>query len=60
VLEFTLPSVDVGPLRPEVLPLDIGRYQATVNLGFAGDWQLTVRVRVAEFESATGTATLTI
>jgi copper transport protein len=60
VVELSLPALDVGPLTPEVLPLGIGRYQATANLGFAGEWELTLRVRVAEFESVNGTATITI
>jgi copper transport protein len=60
VIEFALPSLDVGPLQPEVLPLGIGRYQATADLRFAGTWDLSIRVRFDEFESAAGTATVTI
>ncbi len=60
VVEFALPSLDVGPLQPEVLALGIGRYQATADLRFAGTWDLSIRVRVDEFESAAGTATVTI
>ena len=59
-VEFALPSLDVGPLQPEVLPLGIGRYQATTDLGFAGTWDLSIRVRLDEFESVAGVATVTI
>jgi copper transport protein len=60
VVELSLPAVDVGPLRPEVVPLGIGRYEATVDMGFAGTWDLSVRVRLDEFESVAGTTTVTI
>jgi copper transport protein len=60
VVELELPAADVGPLEPDVLPLAIGRYQATVNLGFAGTWELSVRVRIGEFESVAGSAALVI
>jgi copper transport protein len=60
VVELALPELDVGPLTPEVLPLGIGRYQATADLGFAGTWDLSLRVRVGEFDSVTGSATVTI
>ena len=60
VVEFALPALDVGPLQPEVLPLGIGRYQATANLGFAGTWDLSIRVRISEFESVAGSTTVTI
>ena len=59
-VEFALPALDVGPLQPEVLPLGIGRYQATTDLGFAGTWDLSIRVRLDEFESVAGVATVTI
>lgn len=60
VVELSLPALDVGPLQPEVLPLGIGRYQATTDLGFAGTWNLSIRVRVDEFESVAGTTAVTI
>ena len=59
-LEFSLPALDVGPLQPEVLPLGIGRYQATADLGFAGSWDLSIRVRLDEFESVAGATTVAI
>ena len=37
MIAFSLPALDVGPLEPEVLALGIGHYQATVDLGFAGN-----------------------
>ena len=60
VVELALPALDVGPLQPEVLPLGIGRYQATADLRFAGTWDLSIRVRIGEFESVAGGATVTI
>jgi copper transport protein len=60
VVELALPELDVGPLTPEVLPLGIGRYQATANLGFPGAWELSLRVRIGEFESVAGSTTVTI
>ena len=60
VIELALPALEVGPLQPEVLPLGIGRYQATADLRFAGTWDLSIRVRISEFESVAGTTTVTI
>jgi hypothetical protein len=57
---FTLPTVDVGPLEPTMEPRYIGVYEASVDLSFPGDWDVAVRVRVSDFESVSGTATLTI
>ena len=60
VVELSLPASGIGPLRPEVLPLGIGRYQANADLGFAGSWELSIRVRTGEFESVVGTTTVAI
>jgi copper transport protein len=60
VIEIALPALDVGPLEPEVLPIGIGRYQATADFGFAGTWELSIRVRLDEFESVVGSTTVTI
>jgi hypothetical protein len=60
VIEIALPALDVGPLEPEVLPIGIGRYQATADFGFAGTWELSIRVRLDEFESVAGSTTVTI
>ena len=60
VIELSLPALDVGPLEPEVVPLGIGRYQATADMGFAGTWDLSIRVRIDEFESVAGSTTVSI
>jgi len=60
VVEFTQPVVDIGPLRPDVTALDIGRYQLSAQLAVAGDWELIVRVRISDFASATASAVVTI
>ena len=57
IVELSLPELDVGPLRPEVLPLGIGRYQATADLALRRAWELSIRVRVGEFESVSGSTT---
>ena len=57
---FTLPSLDVGPLEPGMSPRYIGVYEASVDLSFPGDWEVVARVRVSDFESVSGTATLAI
>lgn len=59
-VEFTQTALEIGPLRPDVGALNIGRYEATADLGVAGDWELVVRVRVSDFESATATGVVTI
>jgi copper transport protein len=60
VVEVSLPASGIGPLRPEVLPLGIGHYQANADLSFAGSWELSIRVRTGEFESVVGTTTVAI
>jgi copper transport protein len=60
VVELSLPASDIGPLRPEVVPLGIGHYQANAELSFAGSWQLSIRVRTGEFDSVVGTTTVAI
>jgi copper transport protein len=60
VVELSLPAADVGPLRPEVLPIGIGHYQANADLSLAGSWELTIRVRTGEFDSVVGTTTVSI
>jgi copper transport protein len=60
VVELSLPASDIGPLRPEVIPLGIGHYQANADLSFAGSWQLSIRVRTGEFDSVVGTTTVAI
>lgn len=59
-VEFTQTALDIGPLRPDVRAVNIGRYEATADLGVAGDWELVVRIRVSDFDSATATGVVTI
>jgi len=54
------PELDIGPLEPTLSPRYIGDYEASVDLSFPGDWDLTVKVRVSDFESATGSTTVTL
>ena len=60
VIELAVPALDVGPLQPEVVPLGIGRYQATADLGFAGTWDLSIRVRIGRVRVGGGSTTVTI
>jgi copper transport protein len=60
VVELSQHDAHVGPLRPDVLPLAIGRYQANTDLAIAGDWELSVRFRISDFESVSGSAAVTI
>lgn len=60
VVEFTQPVVDIGPLRPDVRPLNIGRYEVSADLAVAGEWKLVIRVRVSDFASAAASGVVTI
>jgi len=59
-VEFSQSAADIGPLRPEVRAVAIGQYELTAELGFAGDWEMTVRIRVSDFASETATGTVAI
>ncbi len=59
-VEFTQSALDIGPLRPEATPMNIGLYMVTVDLAVAGEWDVVVRVRVSDFESVSGSTTVTI
>jgi copper transport protein len=59
-VEFSQAASDVNQLRPEVRPVYIGQYELTADLGIAGDWDVTVRVRVSDFASETGSGMFTI
>ena len=59
-VELTEPALELGPLRPVVHPLGVGEYHVIAEVPIAGSWELTIRVRVSDFEAATATTTLTI
>lgn len=59
-VELTEPALELGPLRPLVHPLDVSAYHVIAEIPIAGSWELTIRVRVSDFEAATATTTLTI
>ena len=59
-VELTEPALELGPLRPLVHPLDVGEYHVIAEIPIAGSWELTVRVRISDFEAATATAVLSI
>lgn len=60
LLSFREPRLDVGPLEPALSPRYIGDYEAAVDLPFAGSWEVSLRVRVSDFESVAGSTTLDI
>jgi copper transport protein len=59
-VELTQAELDVGPLAAELAPVAIGDYRATVDLAFAGTWDVAVRVRVGEFDSASGSGAIEV
>ena len=59
-VELTEPALELGPLRPLVHPLDVGEYHVIAEIPLAGTWEMTIRVRVSDFEAATATTQLTI
>ena len=58
-VDFTEETLDIGPIDAEVTPTYIGEYSGEANL-VAGTWTLSVRVRVSDFESVSGSTTVTI
>lgn len=61
IVSLTEPALDIGPLRPAAgTEGGGGEYRAGIEIPVAGDWELTVRVRLSEFQVATAVATITI
>ncbi|WP_116999604.1 copper resistance protein CopC [Desertimonas flava] len=57
-VELTQPDLDIGPLRPELAAVYIGEYETTVELSYAGEWEIGIRVRVSDFDSISGSTSL--
>ena len=56
---FSLPSRGVEPIRLQALPAGDGLWRAgPVTLPLAGDWEVTLRLLITDFEQATLTETL--
>lgn len=53
-LEIVQPNLDVGPFDIELTPVYIGQYEGTIDLGYPGEWEFEVRVRVTDFTSVAG------
>lgn len=51
-VELTEPTLELGPLRPVVHPFGGGVYHVIADIPLAGSWELTIRVRVSEFDAA--------
>ena len=51
-VELTEPTLEVGPLRPLVHPFGGGEYHVIADIPLAGNWELTIRVRLTEFDAA--------
>lgn len=62
LVSLTEPTLDVGPLRPPngTAELGPGTYEAVVDVPVAGDWDVTVRVRLSEFSVATASVTMKV
>lgn len=60
-IQASLPDRDLGPLTAESFATgDPGSYTVEIPLPLAGEWELTVLVRISTFEEARGTVTVTI
>ena len=59
-IEMTEPTLGLGPLRPVVHPLDTGDFHIIAEVPIAGSWQVTIRVRVTDFDAATTETVLDI
>jgi copper transport protein len=59
-VELREPQLGLGPIKPTVHDLGGGAYHVPADIPFGGSWDVTVRVRLDEFTSDSGTATVTI
>ncbi len=59
-VELTEPTLQLGPLRPLVHPFGDGEFHVIADVPLAGSWEVTVRVRISDFEAATATATFDV
>jgi len=59
-VELTEPTLQLGPLRPVVHVLGTGDFHIIADVPLAGSWELTVRVRVTDFDAATATTVVEI
>ena len=59
-VELTEPTLQLGPLRPVVHVLGTGDFHIIADIPIAGSWELTIRVRVSDFDAATATTVVEI
>jgi copper transport protein len=59
-VELTEPSLQLGPLRPVVHPLTVGEFHVIADIPIAGSWDVTIRVRVSDFDAATAATVVEI
>jgi copper transport protein len=60
-LELTLPSAGLGPIEREAVRAGPAHLQLDGDdLAVAGDWEITIRVRIDRFTEATGTVTVPV
>ncbi|WP_222269951.1 copper resistance CopC/CopD family protein [Modestobacter marinus] len=57
---LTEPEQEIGPLELELAPAGPGQYVASPSLPTAGDWTLTVTVRLDEFTAVTARTTFPV
>lgn len=60
VLELSLPSDDIGPLVPEIVPVTNGHVMSFAEIPLGGDWELEVIGRVGRFEERRATFEVSI
>ena len=59
-IELTEPALELGPLRPVVHVLGTGDFHIIADVPIAGSWELTIRIRVSDFDAATATTVVEI
>ncbi|MET0578795.1 MAG: CopD family protein, partial [Ilumatobacteraceae bacterium] len=59
-VELTEPTLQLGPLRPVVHVIGAGDFHVIADVPIAGSWELTIRVRVSDFDAATATTVVEI
>ena len=52
--------MQLGPLRPVVHVLGTGDFHIIADIPIAGSWELTIRVRVSDFDAAMATTVVEI
>ncbi|MEU6859303.1 copper resistance protein CopC [Glycomyces sp. NPDC046736] len=60
VVTASLPERDFGPVEAQMHEFGTGQFHSILDLPLTGAWQLTMQVRVSEFDSHTATFEVTV